>query len=177
MIVGLDISTSCTGICFLFPDGTVHSVSHVDLKKEKSFYKKVDAVRNFLKGALEDITTPLEFFIEAPLLHFKLKASMASTIALLQKFNASVCYSIYNEWKIEPKLINVLAARKKLGVISLKGAKKKNIKQNIFEQIKSRNVIPEHFWAYKKTGTPKDWCYDRVDAYVIARAGYLGDQQ
>jgi len=98
---------------------------------------------------------------------------MASTIALLQRFNACICYSIYSRFLSEPKLISVISARKLLGITTPKKVKKKVAKHHVFECVKAFGSIPDGQWAYKKTGTPKDWCYDRADAYVIARAGYI----
>jgi len=172
MIVGIDISTSCTGICLLNDDGTLHSIHHVELKKEKNFYKKVDMVIHFLDSQLQLLSPDIRFYIEAPLLMFKMRSSMASTIALLQKFNACVCYGIYCAYRLQPKLISVISARKALGISIPKKTKKKDSKHMVFEQVRARKAIPESTWIYKKTGRPKDWCYDRADAYVIARAAY-----
>lgn len=171
MIVGIDISTSCTGICVLNDNGTLHSIHHIELKKISSFYQKVEAVIGLI---IHELKLPPEarFFVEAPLLHFKMKASMASTIALLQRFNACVCYSIFRAYGAEPKMVSVISARKTIGLSVPKKIKKKEAKHLIFEQIRARNVIPEDAWSWKKTGRPKDWCYDRADAYVIARAAY-----
>jgi len=174
MIVGLDISTSCTGISLLYDDGTYFSIHHVDMKDEKSFYKKVDMV---IKKLLEIVPFPYpvpKFYVEAPLLVFKMRASMASTIALLQRFNAAVCYAIYSLWKIEPIHVSVISARKTVGIEMPKKKKKAQIKPIVFAYVRSLKVIPESEWAFKKTGNPKDWVYDRCDAYVIARAAYEG---
>lgn len=169
----MDISTSCTGICLLGDDGSFRSVCHVDLKKEKNFYKKVDMVIETLIATLQDTKEEFKFYVEAPLLVFKMKASMASTIALLQRFNSAVCYAIYSKWNIEPKHISVLSARKTVGLTLPKKKKKKEIKPLVFQFVKSLSVIPDSHWVYKRTGTPKDFCYDECDALVIARAAYL----
>jgi hypothetical protein len=171
-IIGLDISTSCTGICVLDDDGTFRSLHHVDLSDEKDFYKKVDRVLAAMHGADILYHHPTAIFVEAPLLVFKMKASMASTIALLQRFNACVCYSIYKSYPITPRHISVVSARKIVGLSLPKKKKKAEIKPMVFEFVKSLKVIPESHWQYKKTGNPKDWVYDECDAYVVARAGY-----
>lgn len=174
MIVGLDISTSCIGICLLNDDGSFHSIHHVELKKEKNFYKKVDKFLDFILKDLKLTEHECKFFVEEPLKMFKFRASMAQTIALLQRFNASCCFMIYWTWLQEPNLISVVSARKTLGIVLPKKRKTKDTKQMVFEAVKAMNVIPEDAWTYKKTGRPKDWVYDRVDAYVIARAAYEG---
>jgi hypothetical protein len=175
MIVGLDVSTSCVGVCILCDDGSLKSIHHIDLRKEKNFYKKVKMVLEFLLDGEPSLRScsGFKFFVEAPLLVFKMKASMASTIALLQRFNAAVCYAIYSTWNMEPKHISVISARKAVGITLPKKKKKAEIKPIVFEYVKSLGVVPESSWAYKKTGRPKDWVYDRCDAFVVARAAYL----
>ena len=164
----MDISTACTGICLLNDDGTFHSVHHVELKKEKSFYKKVDMVVKCLRD-LDLEANKTKFYVEEPLMMFKFKASMAKTISLLQRFNAAVCFSIYKTYQnAEPKLINVLRARNVLGIHIPRGVKKKLAKQYIFEHIRALKVIPDSHWVYKRTGKVKDWVYDECDATVIA---------
>ena len=175
MLIGLDISTSCTGICLLNDDGSFNSIHHIELKKEKNFYKKIDMVLDFIDHIIElksKVGDVVRFYVEAPLLHFKMKASMASVLALLQKFNACVCYGLYLKYGHEPKLISVISARKMLGISIPKKTKKKDSKLMVFNQVKAMNVIPEINWTYKKTGRPKDFCFDRCDAFVIARSAY-----
>lgn len=169
MIVGLDISTSCVGVSLLNDDGSFHSIHHIELSKEKSFYKKVQAVLEFLLDGSPNLRNHdnLKFYVEEPLKMFKSNASMAQTISLLQRFNAACCFAIYWTWHIEPKLISVITARKTIGI---KVPKKVNTKMFVWEVVK--NELPASTWAYKKTGKPKDWCYDRADAYVISRAAY-----
>ena len=45
MILALDISTSITGFCVLHEFGDPLHVGHIDLRKEKDFFKKVDIVK------------------------------------------------------------------------------------------------------------------------------------
>lgn len=172
MIVGLDLSTSCTGIAVLNDDGSFHSIHYVELKKIKSFYQKVDAVLGFLVHNLQ-LPEDTKFYIEAPLLHFKMKASMASTLALLQKFNACVCYGIYRAFGVEPTLINVISARKLIGLDLPKKRNKKETKPMILTYVRGMNIVPEDFWKLKKTGRAMDWCFDAADAFVVAYSSFL----
>lgn len=172
MICSLDISTSIVGVSLLNNDGTYNSLHYVELKKIKSFYHKVDAVLGFLVHNLQ-LPHDTKFYVEAPLLHFKMKASMASTLALLQKFNSCVCYGIYRSFGIEPILINVTSARKIIGLTLLKKRNKKDTKPMILAHVQGMNMVPDDFWKLKKTGKYKDWCYDCADALVISLAAYV----
>ena len=42
MIVGLDVSTSITGVCLLDNDGMFVEASYIDLRKEKDFIQKCE---------------------------------------------------------------------------------------------------------------------------------------
>ena len=172
MIVGLDLSTTCVGVSLLNDDGTFHSIHYIELKKVPSFYQKVDAVLEFLVHNLQ-LPTDVKFYIEAPLLHFQASKSMASTLALLQKFNACVCYGIYRNFGAEPTLVSVIAARKLIGLDLPKKRGKKETKPLILAYVRGMGVIPEVFWKFKKTGKPKDWCYDSADAFVVAYSSFL----
>jgi hypothetical protein len=174
--VGLDISTSIIGFCALDESGNLLDIDHLVLKKEKSLYKKVDLFRAFIVKKTKNFSD-IKFFVEAPLLMFKMKASMASVIALLQKFNALCCFQIYSIWNVEPILLNVASVRKTIGISLPKKKKKSEIKPIIFNHIKSLKIIPESHWTYKKTGTLKDHHYDECDACVVVKGGYILDKK
>lgn len=109
------------------------------------------------------------YYIEEPLKAFKQNASMAQTIAILQRFNAVCSYGLYELTGIEPTHINVTTARARCGCSVPRGTKAKPF---IFSHVKSLKAVPDHKWMYKKTGTPKDWCYDQADSYIVAKAGF-----
>ena len=46
MILGLDISTSITGYTLLENDGTLNKIGHIDLRKEKNFFKSSKRMKN-----------------------------------------------------------------------------------------------------------------------------------
>ena len=45
MILGMDISTSCTGFCVLNDDGDPVHLTHIDLVKIENFFDKAKAVK------------------------------------------------------------------------------------------------------------------------------------
>jgi hypothetical protein len=73
------------------------------------------------------------------------------------------------ETKIRPTLISSSRARKLNGIKLIRG---QNTKMQIFEQVRALKVIPESTWVYKRTGNPKDYVFDMVDAFVVATAGF-----
>lgn len=151
--------------------GKYVDVGKIDLTKADGMYIKADLFKAFLR------TFPLfksdklnYFYVEEALMSFSAGASMAQTIAILQKFNAVCCYNIYKIFDKEPVLLNASSARSKVGI---KVPKKVKAKPFVFEHIKGLNEIPDLKWEYKKTGKIKDYCMDMTDSYVIAKAGYI----
>jgi hypothetical protein len=176
IILGLDISTTCIGWCALSEDGSFMDIGHIDLSKEKNFYKKVDIFVQFLDYlgfSRPDVNAKI--FVEEPLKMFLAKKSMAQTIATLQAFNAACRYVIYSKTKLQPNMIMAVSARKAAGIKVPKGVKGKETKQFILDHVKALNIVPEDKWGIKKTGTPKDYCFDQADAFVVALGGLKKD--
>ena len=48
-ILGLDISTSCTGWCLLSENGSLIDMGSIPLSRERDFFKKADLVRSSLE--------------------------------------------------------------------------------------------------------------------------------
>lgn len=165
MILGLDISTSVIGWCYLNEDGTYHDIGHIQFPKDISLYEKLTIFADFLKSKPGKIT---KIVIEEPLKMFKNNASMAQIISLLQRFNGMCCAIIHNQWNIEPELINPSSARKRAGIKVCRGTKAKEV---VLHHVMNLGIIPEDKWDYKRTGRPKDWCGDQSDAYVVALSG------
>ena len=70
IVIGLDISTSCTGVCCLNELGEILFISPIDLTKKKTFVEKCSHV----KEELEKISKTLkidEVFIEQNLSSFR----------------------------------------------------------------------------------------------------------
>jgi hypothetical protein len=166
MILGLDLSTSVCGYCYLYDDGSLKDVGYIDLtsKKYKNLYDKLWVVRERFKSEHPEIT---KVFIEEPAQAFS--TSTAWTLSLLQRWNGMVSGVFFTQG-INPTLINANHARKLCGIKTVKGVK---VKETVFEHVKSLGIIPDSKWQYKKTGKIKDHCMDMTDAYIVARAGYL----
>lgn len=180
LVLGLDVSTSITGLCFLDADVPVDGGAHivridyVDFKKCKTFFEKADKVKAELVRHVSEIgETPSVFALEEPLLGFRKGMSSASTITTLMRFNGIVSYIGRSIFYVDPTYISASHARKLCGVkmqrTSIAGM---SGKEQVFKHM-SENDLKHVTWATKKNGSPIDASRDMTDAYVIARAACL----
>lgn len=169
-ILGLDVSSSVIGWCLLNEDGSYKDLGYVDLRKGDDLYEKLQYVERFFNGLIIGNENFPKIYVEDPLKMFAGGMSMAQTISLLQRWNGMVCGYIYMRLGIRPEMINPRSARSIVGIKVPKGA---NTKESVLQQVRERGIIPESKWDLKKTGKPKDHCFDQADAWVVAYAGYL----
>lgn len=169
-ILGLDISTSCTGYAILDVNlGMCLEVGFFQLDKFDNFFDKCDSFRRGLSELRSDHKTITHIFIEENLQAFRPGMSSAKTINTLARFNGAASLISYEVFNTQPTFLNAISARSALGI---KLDKKSDIptKQQIFEFVRPQIVID---WPHTKTGNLKTSCYDMSDAYVLARAGWL----
>ena len=114
-ILGLDISTSCTGWCVLDSQGEIVDIGYVDLSKVKGLFQKSLIVEDKIIE-LDKIHKIKRVFVEENLQSFRSGFSSAQTISTLAKFNGIVSFVCYKIFKIEPEFFNVNRARKMLGI-------------------------------------------------------------
>ena len=171
MILGLDISTSITGYTILDHGGNILACDHIDLRKEKHFFKKIQIVRK----CLEDIEGeyPIEqVYVEQSLQSFRSGFSSAQTLSLLSKINGIVSWLCYNMFYGEPKYLAATSARKLCGIKVPKGQKTKAVSlQFVIDNVPGFEV------EYTRHGNPKAGYADRSDSYVIARAGWIRETE
>jgi len=166
MILGLDISTSITGITIL-DRGNVILNEAWDTRKYKNFFKKACVIH----GKLEDIRYKYEIthiYIEQSLQSFRSGFSSAKTLSTLSRFNGIVSWICYSFFNIEPEYIAATSARKKCGITVPKGSK---AKQEVIKFVLDN--VPDVDIMYTKHGNPRPECFDKADSWVIANAGYL----
>ena len=178
MILGIDISTSCTGFCVLNSEGELVSFSYVDLKKVENFFEKVKKVKFHImelsiKYPIEEIV--VEEFLQA----FRTGFSSASTLFKLAKFNGIIQWVCHDHFKMKTTSLNVNTARKLTGI---KITRKSDVstKDQVLEQV-SEIIGEKYDWPKKilKSGPRKGQeivdknSYDMADAYVIARARWI----
>jgi Holliday junction resolvasome RuvABC endonuclease subunit len=177
MILGLDISTSCTGWSIISPlTGELISQNYIHLSKLKDTFKKAELVMHNLKKINEkyDITN---VFVEENLQMFRPGLSSAKTLITLARFNGMVSLLSYQVFDIEPQFLNVNFARKSVGLKIDKKDKTRTTKEKVLSWV-SNEVTFEWPTKILKSGPRKGLqvyepgCYDIADAYVIALAGY-----
>ncbi len=183
MNIGLDISTSCTGVCLTSSSGQMIRMDYIDLKKQPTLWTKADVVRHFMEGFL----TPVErqslesIFVEENLQVFRRGLSSARTLMTLAKFNGIVCYILREVFGIEPVSINVNEARKSVGLKIV--SKKKGgdpTKEQVIRWVSTELEGCGYTWPTKTLRSgPRvgktillPACADMADAYVICQAGH-----
>lgn len=186
IILGLDVSTSCTGICVLDdaakkgdiidPNAWNHQVKWLDrieFKGCKTFWDKVDRVEAYLQ-VLEKSHHVTRIVLEEPLMGFRPGMSSAQTISMLLRFNGIVSQLARKQFGIEPEYISANHARKVCGIkLQRTAVAGMSQKEQVFKYM-SENDLLNFPWPTKKSGQLADWSRDATDAYVIARAGAIG---
>lgn len=176
-VLGLDISTSTTGICILEtkekevePDLIL--LDKIEFKNCKTFWEKVDLAREYISSkSFEKKSLNLdEIFIEESLQSFRTGMSSAATITTLAKFNSLLSYFVREKFNKDPHFLAAVSARKLCGIQILKNGK--SAKEQTFDWA-AAGPLKDYPWPLKKNGFPKDWSKDATDAYVIARAGIV----
>jgi len=181
MVLGIDVSTSITGFAIVADEQIVFYDS-VDLRKFKDVFDKAIAIKEKLLDLYEmyqcdndssmrigSSQFPIEhIYIEQPFTFFNSGGSSAKTMAALQKFNGIVSWNVFELFEIKPKFIGATSARKLTGIKVPRGQKAKQV---VLEHL--LNTEPAFKIEYTKHGNPKPESYDRADAIIIAKAGYL----
>ena len=174
MYLGLDVSTSCTGVALVDSSGKLVRASYVYLGEHSTIHGKAEAIKKELQTYA---TNPLTCVaIEQNLLGFRRGASSAATLITLARFNGVVAYVASQVFGVDPVTIPVVTARKDLLIPHKKG---EDVKKNVFEWVLKQE--PEYTWPTKtvKLGKRKgEVIYekgveDACDAYVMARAAIL----
>ena len=172
MILGLDVSTSITGITILEKDGTLVYNDSWDTRKYKSFFEKVNYVEKKIIHLSELYGGFERVFIEESLQTFRSGFYSAKTLSTLARFNGVVSWLVYRVLKTEPLYLAATSARKLCGIKVPRGTKAKQVViQHILDN------VPEIQIEYTKQNNIKPHCYDKADSWVIAKAGLIQCQQ
>ena len=174
-VIGLDISTSCTGIAFMSLSGEIIKLDYCkpvgDSLVEKTNYFKKYFDKSWIDAGLP---APSKIYIEQNLQRFRRGFSSASVINTLARFNGMLSYVMYEHFEVEPTYINVNEGRKVLGIKIPRGS---DTKEEILGWCQQK--YPNIEWPTKKlkSGPRKGLvildpcCYDISDALITAKAG------
>ena len=148
MILGLDVSTSCTGWCVIQDEESLVEMGAIELSNIKSVYDKSKKVRDVLGNIV--VKYPIsKIYIEENLQAFRRGFSSARTLSSLARFNGIVSLISYESFLIEPSHINVNFARKSLGIKIIKEKIcGKSTKEQVVEWV-DKNVMG-YKWPEKK---------------------------
>jgi hypothetical protein len=181
MILGIDISTSITGFAVV-GDGQILYYSSVDLRKHKGVFNKANVIKEFIEDLFENYQLdqedydgwgnakhPIEsIYIEQPLHMFMKGKSSAKTLSALMTFNGIISWLVYELFEIEPQYIAATSARKQCGIKVKRGEKAKEVALKHL-----LDTEPAFHIEYTKHGNPVAGSYDKADAIVVAKAGYV----
>jgi Holliday junction resolvasome RuvABC endonuclease subunit len=175
-ILGLDISTSCTGWCIIDHSTNIVDIGYIDTSKIKSIFEKSAEAERQLSKIFQNHEIE-KIYIEENLQSFRSGFSSAATLSTLSRFNGIVSFICFKIVEKIPEFLNVNTARKTLGI---KLIRKKDgglpTKEQLFLWAEDNVDYP---WPRKKikSGPRKNMVvvdprsYDMIDAYVVARAG------
>ena len=168
-ILGLDVSTFCTGFSIWDLEKDELSKSgFISLKNLNSWHEKVDEVCSVLEDIKKNTDKITYIAIEDILQKFIAGKSNIKTIITLAGFNYVIqrkCYEIYN---ITPVLYNVLRARNLADCSVPRGVKSKNF---ILRRVAELHPEIKSELPLMKTKNEFDkMAYDVADAIVVSRA-------
>lgn len=168
-VLGLDISTSCTGVC-LMEDNNIILLFPIKFSKDSSFWEKADQGKKELSDKLSQYKNKISsIIVEEPLKSFKSGFSSADTISTLIKMNGILSDHARTLTGVAPAYIHVGMARSLAGV-KLKANKEDSYKEQIVDWV-TGTKLPNFNWEKTKTGNFKPEVGDMCDAYVLALAG------
>jgi len=169
MILGLDISTSITGVTVISNDGEILLCEAIDTRNKNHFptlFNKASKIEDYLLD-IEYKYDIKHIYIEKSLQTFRSGFSSAKTLSTLASFNGIVSWICWGIWNIHPEYLSATSARKSCGIKVPRGTKAKKV---VIEYLVANE--PDFSIEYTKHGNPKPHEFDRADSLVIAKAGY-----
>lgn len=179
--IGLDISTACTGYCVVDTlTGDVLDLGHFKLTSVKfdDVYDKADYIRNSFCSLIDLSQCRVnKIYVEEYAMQFGGGKTTAKTLFSLAAFNATVCYAMYDLFKVKPTKIMVRSARSRLGIKIDTKDKSLTTKEKVFNKV--FEMHPEFPWEQHKAPTGQhagEMVYGKVnqdmaDAFVIVKGG------
>lgn len=178
LILGLDISTTCTGITVLNPINNKIEFQHALKLKQDSIWQKCDAAQKCLLDIKQQFSDIQYVGVERPLKRFAEGGSSATIVSLLQRFNGIVSYIAYTTFGVEPEFVDVGHVRKLCGIKMLQRkfcglSQKEQTAQWLLEHDlsginfdKKRGTLEEEKCTIHNI---QAHVFDMIDSYVIAK--------
>lgn len=162
-IIGLDSSTSCTGLS-ICENGKIIFATFLDTSKLKTNKEKCLFIIETFKSQFESADV---INLESALGGFSFGFTSAKTIIMLARFNGILEYVLTEKFKnVKINLINVNTCRKQVfGKCRIKG-----IKSKIFVQMQLELLLPDlhKFDVKNKKGLPDKRNADIYDAICLS---------
>ena len=118
MILGLDISTSITGVTILDEEGSVLLNEAWDTRNKNHFpdlFRKAEYINLRLLNLQENFSID-SVYVEQSLQSFRSGFSSAQTLSILSRFNGIVSWLCYDIFGQIPEMIPASTARKMCGI-------------------------------------------------------------
>jgi RNase H-fold protein (predicted Holliday junction resolvase) len=190
IIMGLDVSTKCIGVCLMDTNGVLQELTHISPKvkpvpdsKTEELILKSKLFDEFIQKYNNEKFNIKKIIIEEPLL----QSNNAYTAGTLLRFNGMICKVIYERFGVTPDFISTYDARKHAfpelvqpnakNKMVLFGAYPKDIDKKMViwgkvnEQVKKTNDNAIQ-WLLNNKGELKKENFDMADS-VACTIGYL----
>lgn len=166
MYLGLDISSSCTGIAILSKDGELLLSDYSKPDSKLDLFDKIKYQLDYIDQLIEKYGIK-EIIIEEPLQKFQTGSSSSHTISVLLRTNYAISWVLFDKYGFKPEYLNRSAARKIVCGAKKKGEKDKDI-------CLTWAMVNEPL--FNLTTGPRGGIdtsnYDKADAIVLVRAGW-----
>ena len=168
-ILGLDVSTFCTGFSIWdLNENKLETAGHIPLKNVKDLHSRVDVVFKVLEELNDNTNKLTEIVIEDIITKFIAGKSNIKTIITLASFNAIIQRKCYEMLGKAPTMMNVIRARNLAQCKVPRGTNSKNfVLRRVCElHPEVRELLP---LMITKAEFAKE-SYDIADAIVVTRA-------
>ena len=167
VILGLDVSTSRTGVSIVDQDQNLLYYQALKLNSKDSLEDRCILLEYYINSEIKTKYNISKIYIEQPFIMFSGGKTTAMTMSKLQSFNGMGSFMIRKSFGVDAELI---AANKARGAIGLKIKRGENTKKKVIEWVKQK--YPKDFiFELTRYGNPKPGTDDMADAIVIALAG------
>lgn len=161
MILGLDISTSCSGWAVMDENGELVEHGYISLKKVENLLDKAEQVRY----KIEELASRYQIDrIGIECILQKTSVGSAYTITLLAAFNGIVRYICYRNLKIIPELVRFSEARKYFDIKKSMKEKEKVVAYHFIQ-----NTYKNFTTEYNRNNKVRSETMDSSDAVLIAK--------